>query len=262
MKRKRYLTDLTNCQWKHIKHLIPPAKPGGRHRTTEMREVINAVLYILVTGTQWRLLPHDFPPHSTVYGYFWQWCNNGVWERMNHTLHAKLRQVEGRHKHPTAGCVDAQSVKTTQVPGVRGYDKGKQVKGRKRHILVDTLGLLLVVVVTAASVGDREGARQCLARRGGQLKKLRKVWADGGYDGAPLRAWFIERLRIALTVVLRPQESKGFVLLPRRWVVERTFAWLNLCRRLSKDYERETSTSEAWIYIAMTRLMLNRLEAE
>ena len=137
--------------------------------------MINAVLYILVTGTQWRLLPHDFPPHSTVYGYFWQWCNNGVWERMKHTLHAKIRQWEGRHRHPTAGCVDAQSVKTTQVPGVRGYDKGKQVKGRKRHIVVDTLGLLLVLVVTAASVGDREGARQCLARRGGQLKKLRKV---------------------------------------------------------------------------------------
>lgn len=223
-----------------------------------MREVINAILYVLVSGIQWRLLPHDFPNWSTVYGYFWRWRKAGVWIRIHDSLRAQVRQQEGRHKHPTGGCLDAQSVKTTQIPGERGYDKGKNVKGRKRHILVDTLGLLLVAIVTAASVSDPQGARQLFRRLRGSCKKLRKVWVDGSYRGA-LQDWVAEHLRIILQPVLRPQERKGFTLLPRRWVVERTFSWLNLCRRLSKDYEVYTSTSEAFIYIAMTRLMLRRL---
>src|SRR5215212_3023049 len=159
MKRKRYPTDLTNKQWKLIKHLIPPAKPGGRHRTIDLPEVINAILYVLVGGIQWRMVPHDLPNWNTIYGYFRDWKRSGVWQRIHDTLRAQLRQKEDRHKHPTAGCLDSQSVKTTQVPGERGYDAGKQVNGRKRHLLVDTMGLLLVIVVTAASVQDCDGAR-------------------------------------------------------------------------------------------------------
>jgi len=204
------------------------------------------------------MLPHDFPPYNTVYGYFWQWRNAGIWMRIHDRLRAHVLKQAGRHKHPTASRLDSQSVKTTQVPGLRGFDAGKLVKGRKRHILVDTMGLLLVVIVTAASVQDRDGARLLFKQLRGGCKKLRKVWVDGGYRGE-LIDWAWGQLRLALKPVLRPHERKGFVLLPRRWVVERTFAWLNLCRRLSKDYERQTSTSEALIYLAMTRLMLRRL---
>ena len=258
MNRNPYPTDLTDKQWNLLKDLIPPEKPGGRHRTLDMREVINAMLYVTVSGIQWRLLPHDFPKWSSVYGYFRTWRNNGVWLRLHETLRAQVREQAGRHKHPTAGCLDSQSVKTTHVPGERGYDAGKQINGRKRHILVDTQGLLLAVIVTVASIQDREGARLLLARLGGAYKKLRKIWVDGGYRGQ-LVTWVASQFRFVLEPVLRSQDTTGFTVLPRRWVVERTFAWLNLCRRLSKDYERQTATSEAFIYITMTRLMLRRL---
>lgn len=171
MNRTLYPTDLTDEQWNLIKELIPSEKPGGRHRTLEMRELMNAILYVTVSGIQWRMLPHDFPNWSSVYGYFRTWRNTGVWQRLHDTLRAQVRQHAERHKHPTAGCLDSQSVKTTQVPGERGYDAGKHVNGRKRHILVDTLGLLMAVVVTAASVQDRDGARLVLKRLGGGLQK-------------------------------------------------------------------------------------------
>ena len=258
MNRKPYPTDLTDEQWELMKELIPPAKPGGRPRELNMREVINAILYVTVSGIQWRLMPHDFPHWSSVYGYFWRWRNTGVWQRIHETLRAQVRQQEGRHKHPTAGCLDSQSVKTTQVPGERGYDAGKQVNGRKRHILVDTLGLLLTVVVTVASVQDRDGAKRLLARLGGACKKLRKIWVDGAYRGG-LLDWVAERFRCVLQLVQRPPEQQGFAVLPRRWVVERTFSWFSLCRRLSKDDERQPESSETFIYITMTRLMLRRL---
>jgi putative transposase len=220
--------------------------------------VVNAILYIVVGGIQWRMLPREYPKWQSVYGYFRYWKHAGVWQRIHDTLRAKVRQREGRHKHPTAGCLDSQSVKTTSIPGVRGFDKGKLVNGRKRHVLVDTLGLLMAVAVTAASVQDPEGARLLLARLGGACKKLRLIWADGGYRGR-LLDWVAQHFPFRLRPVLRPKEQKGFAVLPRRWVVERTFAWFNHHRRLSKDYEVQLSTSETMIYIVMIRLMVRRL---
>ncbi len=223
-----------------------------------MRQVINAILYIVVTGAQWRMLPKEYPKWQTVYAYFRQWRDDGTWQRIHATLRAEVRRRAGRHKHPTAGCVDSQSVKTTQVRGTRGYDKGKNVNGRKRHLLVDTLGLLLAVVVTAASVSDPAGARLLFARLGGGCKKLRTIWVDGTYRGK-LVDWVADHCPFLLQPVLRSDNLRGFRVLPRRWVVERTFAWLTQCRRLSKDYEGLPASSEAMIYIAMTRLMLRRL---
>jgi len=260
MNKQRYPTDLTDRQWHCISPLVPSANPGGRPRSLDMHEVINAILYILVTGCQWRMLPHDYPKWQSVYAYFKKWRDDATWQRIHDTLRAEVRRQAGRHKHPTAGCLDSQSVKTTQVAGVRGFDGGKLVKGRKRHVLVDTMGLLLAVVVTAASVSDPVGARLLVARLGGSCKKLRKVWVDGTYRGK-LVDWAVEHLWFILQPVLRSDDMKGFVVLPRRWVVERTLAWLTQCRRLGKDYEGLTSSSEAMIYIAMTRLMLRRLAA-
>jgi putative transposase len=258
MTNQPYPTDLSDRQWNCIKDLLPAAKPGGRPRSLEMRQVINAILYIVVTGAQWRMLPKDYPNWKSVYHYFRQWRDDGTWQRLHDTLRAAVRRKAGKHKHPTAGCMDSQSVKSTQVPGERGYDKGKNVTGRKRHILVDTLGLLLVVVVTAASVSDPAGARLLLARLGGAGKKLRRIWVDGTYRGT-LVEWVLNHCRFILQPVLRTDGKKGFLVLPRRWVVERTFAWLTQCRRLSKDYEVLPASSEAMIYLAMTRLMIRRL---
>jgi putative transposase len=229
-RRKRYPSNLSDGAWKAIKPLLPSPRVG-RPRELSLRQIINAILYVLKTGCQWRQLPRDFPPWSAVYYYFRCWRLDGTWIRIHDTLRARLRQRSGRHKHPSAGCLDSQSVKTTAIPGARGYDAGKKINGRKRHILVDTLGLLLVVLVTAASVQDRDGARQLLRHLPGPCKKLRKIWVDGGYSGR-LVDWVAERFRFVLAVVLRPKESRRFVLLPRRWVVERTFGWLNLSRRL------------------------------
>jgi putative transposase len=223
-----------------------------------MREVINGILYVVVGGIQWRMLPKEYPKWQSVYYYFRIWRDDGTWQRIHDTVRAMVRRRAGRHKHPTAGCLDSQSVKTTAVAGIRGYDKGKQVNGRKRHLLVDTLGLLMAVVVTAASVQDRDGAKLLISRLPGACKKLRLIWVDGGYRGQ-LLDWVAEHCRFRLQTVLRSDDQKGFVVLPRRWVVERTFAWLNHHRRLSKDYEGLTSSSEAMILIAMTRVMVRRL---
>jgi len=262
MNEKTYPSDLTNEEWDCIKDLIPPAKPGGRPRTLSMREVLNAIFYVTKGGIQWRMMPKDFPHHKSVYNYFREWKIKRVWKRIHDPLRAKVRQKAGRHKHPTAGCMDSQSVKTVDVGGTeRGFDNGKKVKGRKRHLLVDTLGLLLLVVVTAASASDQAGARKVLQKLGGIGKKLRKVWVDGTYRGAEWMAWVKQQYHIALESVTRAEGQKEFSVLPHRWVVERTFAWLNQCRRLSKDYEELPSTSETFVYVAMTRLMLKRLAA-
>jgi putative transposase len=224
-----------------------------------MRMVINAILYVVVGGIQWRMLPKEYPKWQSVYYYFRCWQKDGTWQRMHDTLRAAVRRKAGRHKHPTAGCLDSQRVKCTAVAGERGDDKAKNVTGRKRHLLVDSLGLLLVVVVTAACVQDRDGAKLLLQRLTGACKKLRLIWVDGGYRGPLLLDWVTQHCRFYLQVVLRSDNQNGFVVLPRRWVVERTFAWLNHHRRLSKDYEVLPSTSETLILIAMLRIMLRRL---
>ena len=225
----------------------------------ERRLVINALLSLVVGGIQWRLLPRESPAWKSVYHYCRSWRDDGTWQRLHDTLRAQVRHQEGRHKHPPAVCVDSQSVKPTAIGGLRGSDAGKHVNGRQRHLLVDTLGLLLVLVVTAASVSDPAGAREVFKRLGGACKKRRLIWVDGTYRG-PLVAWVAEHRRFWLCPVCRPEGRKGFTLLPRRWVVERTFGWLSWSRRLSKDYEESTSSSEAMIYVAMIRLMVRRLE--
>src|ERR1051326_1183237 len=260
MPNKNYPSDLTDSQWEHIKELLPVAKRHRRPRELEMRQVVNAILYVVVGVIQWRMLPKDFPKWQSVYYYFRQWRKAHQWQRLHDTVRAEVRRAARRHKHPTAGCLDSQSVKTTQISGVRGFDAAKNIKGRKRHLLVDTLGLLLSIVVTAASTQEREGARLVFARLNGSCKKLRRLWVDGGYRGSPLADWVTARFCFVLQVVLRGEEQIGFAVLPRRWVVERTFAWLSFNRRLSKDYEVLTDSSEAMIHIAMTRLMLRRLK--
>jgi len=260
MSPQLYPTDLTDSQWHLIKELIPTAKPGGRPRTLKMRLVINAILYLVVSGIQWRMLPREYPNWKSVYHYFRTWRDDGTWQRLHDTLRAEVRRQAGRHKHPTAGCLDSQSVKTTAIGGAHGYDAGKQINGRKRHLLVDTLGLLMVIVVTAASVSDPAGAFAVFKRLGGACKKLRLIWVDGTYRGRVVE-WVADHMRFVLQPVLRPEGSKGFKLLPRRWVVERTFGWLSWSRRLSKDYEESTASSEAMIYVAMSRLMIKRLAA-
>lgn len=261
MSHQRYPSDLTDSQWHLIKEWLPPPKQRGRPRL-DLREVLNAAFYVLKGGIPWRMMPKDCPCWQSAYGYFRRWRRDGTWRRIHDALRAEARRRARRHKHPTGACLDSQSVKTTEAaaPETRGNDANKRVKGRKRHVLVDTTGLLLSVAVTPANVQDKAGALLALGRRGGGGKKLRRVWADGAYRTAEGRlASWVERHRIALTAVERPAGQRGFQVLPRRWVVERTFAWLYQSRRLSKDYERLCETSEALIYLAMTRLMLRRL---
>lgn len=259
---RRYPTDVTDRQWGLVEPLLPDPSPGpaGRPVVHDKREVVNAILYHVRAGGAWRMLPNDFPPWQTVYGYFRDWGNDGTLKALHDALREQVRVKESRGAEPSAGIVDSQSVKGADTVGAasRGFDAGKKINGRKRHIVVDTIGLLLVVMVTAASVQDRNGGESILERLHRALGSVRHVFADGGYQGALIdlakRSW-----GIVVEVVKKPAEQIGFAVLPRRWVVERTFSWLMRWRRLVRDYERLPETHEAMVHIAMIGLMLNRL---
>ena len=258
MNRKPYPTDLTQEQFKKIDETIPYPAPRGRPCKWPVIEIINAILYVIRSGCAWRLLPHDFPPWQTVYYRFNKWKKDGTWEKVHNVLVKKVRISEGRDPDPSAAIIDSQSVKTTEQGGSRGYDAGKKVNGRKRHIIVDTIGLIIGVTVHSANIQDRDGAKMLLSKLTDNLPRLQLIWADGGYSGK-LVEWVKEKCKWILEIVKRPEDMSGFQVLPRRWVVERTFGWLGRHRRLSKDYERQTDTSEAVIRIAMIAMMVRRL---
>ncbi len=260
MRTHHYPSDVTDAQWALIEPHIP-ASTGGRPRKTDMRDVVDAILYILRTGCQWRYLPIDFPPKSTVWRYFDRWRHDGTLDLIHDRLRRKVRTMEKPYHPRTSASVDSQSVDTTSGGEQRGRDNFKNIDGRKRHIVVDSMGLLLAVLVTAADVDDARAATKLFARLDGQpMGKVVRMYADSKYHNFTLYEWVEANARWELSIVRRPEGSEGWVRLPIRWTVERTFAWLGQCRRLTKDREKSVRSSEAFIKLAMIHLMLNRIE--
>jgi putative transposase len=257
-RRAKYPSDLTARQWQVIRQLLPSRAKCGRPRI-DRRRIINAILYLVRSGCQWRMLPADFPKWKTVYGIFWSWRNDGTWKRIHAALRQKVRRAAGKTSTPTAAILDSQSIRTAEGGEQRGYDAGKKITGRKRHLAVDTLGLVLSVVVHSATVQDQEGARLVLMRLRESFRRIKVVFADSAYKRNGLPNWVRETCGWTLQTILRPVGVKGFIILPKRWIVERTFAWLMRYRRHSRDYEKTTASAEAMTYLAMINLMSKRL---